>query len=253
MGVFNRTQAYYDAVYHYKDYKSEAAALTETIERDRRSKGRDLLDVACGTGAHLAHLKKRYRCTGLDLDAGMLKVAKGRIPGVRLHRADMRGFDLGREFDVVVCLFGSIGFSNDVRGLDRTIAAFARHTKPGGVVVVEPWILRGKFGHGRTGIQMGEAEGVKVARAFRSAARGRVSKLHFHYLVAADGKVTSIRETQTLGLFSRGEYERAFRRAGLSVRFYKRGLTGRGLLVGLKPLGEHGTVKRRRAQRKTAK
>lgn len=233
--TFKKTQAYYDAVYHFKDYKAEARALTAIIERAKRSGGRDLLDVACGTGMHLEELKRHYHCRGVDLDAGMLRVARARLKDVPLHRADMRTFDLGHTFDAVVCLFGSIGYGQDRASLDRTLKRLAAHAKPGGVVVVEPWILRGQFKHGRSGIQVGKAPGVHVARAFRSEARGTVSRLHFHYLVASGGKLHTIRERHTLGLFTRAEYERAFRRAGLSVRFYKRGLTGRGLFVGVRP------------------
>jgi hypothetical protein len=47
---------------------------------------------------------------------------------------------------------------------------------------------------------------------------------------------SSIPRRHVHGLFSRAQYEQAFKRAGLRVRFYKRGLTGRGLLVGTKPL-----------------
>ena len=251
--MFKKTQAYYDAVYTYKDYRAEAKALHAIIARNNRSGGRDLLDVACGTGKHLAQLKGRYRCRGLDLDEGMLRVARKRLAQVPLHRADMRSFDLGRSFDAVVCLFGSIGYGQSRASLDGTLKTFAHHTKPGGVVIVEPWILRADFRRGRAGIQVGKADGVSVARAFRTEARGATSTLHFHYLVASGGKLHSMRESHRLGLFSRAEYEAAFRRAGLSVRFYKRGLTGRGLFVGRKALDRAATILPPRANRKTAK
>lgn len=234
--MFKETQAYYDAVYTFKDYKAEAKQVDAIIRRAKRSRGRDLLDVACGTGKHLAELKGRYRCRGLDLDAGMLTVARGRLRDVPLHRGDMRAFDLHREFDAVVCLFSSIGYVRTRQGLDRTLRTFAAHTKPGGVVLIEPWILRGEFHSGRSGVQVGDAGGVTVARAYSSEAKGATSKLHFHYLIASAGKLHAVTEEHTLGLFTRAEYERAFRRAGLSVRYYKRGLTGRGLFVGVKPV-----------------
>lgn len=246
--MFKKSQAYYDAVYAFKDYRAEAREVDRIIKRFKRTRGRELLDVACGTGKHLVELSRSYRCRGVDFDAGMLRVARRRLKAVPLHRADMRAFNLRRQFDAVVCLFGSIGYGQTPASLDRTLEAFARHTKPGGVVIVEPWILRANFRHGRSGVQVGEANGVHVARAFRSEAKGRSSTLHFHYVVAAGGRLHSIRERHTLGLFTRAEYERAFRRAGLSVRFFSRGLTGRGLFVGVKPAAPNRPKRVRPAQ-----
>ena len=40
----------------------------------------------------------------------MLGIARHRLPGVPLHLADMRDFDLPERFDAVTCLFSSIGY-----------------------------------------------------------------------------------------------------------------------------------------------
>jgi predicted TPR repeat methyltransferase len=84
--------------------------LVSALIRRHQPRARTLLDVACGTGRHLEHLRREFDCQGLDLDEGLLAVAAGRLPGTRLTRADMTDFALGRRFDAVICLFSSIGY-----------------------------------------------------------------------------------------------------------------------------------------------
>lgn len=40
-------------------------------------------------------------------------------------------FDLGREFDVVLCMGSSIGYVASISRLWQTFATFAQHTVPG--------------------------------------------------------------------------------------------------------------------------
>ena len=129
----------YDLEYSFKDYATESATV-ERIIRERNPGAKTLLDVACGTGRHLEHLQARFECEGADLDEGLLEIARGRVPRVPLHHADMRDFDLGRQFDSITCLFSAIGFVGGTEGLAATARALARHLNPGGVALVEPWI-----------------------------------------------------------------------------------------------------------------
>jgi SAM-dependent methyltransferase len=200
-------------MYSWKDYAAEAKAVDAIVRRVKRSQGATLLDVACGTGAHLVHLRKRYRVEGVDLDAGMLRVARKRLAGVKFHRADMRRFDLGRQFDAVVCLFSAIGYARTVAGLNQAVERMAAHTKPGGVVVVEPWITPGAFGVGRSGVQVGESGGVKVARAFKTSRRGRISLLEFDYLIAEGGRLHRVHERHELGCKRRRRFDDLWRRS----------------------------------------
>lgn len=61
--MFERSVRFYDALYSWKDYEGEAARLHELIQQLRPG-ARTLLDVACGTGKHLEHLRAHYEAEG---------------------------------------------------------------------------------------------------------------------------------------------------------------------------------------------
>ena len=102
--MFRQTVDIYDAVYRAinKDYVAEAAAFGAMITEHKRSPGRRLLDVACGTAAHLEQWQHEFQCQGLDVDPGMVEFARGRVPEVPIHVADMAEFELPDRFDAVV-------------------------------------------------------------------------------------------------------------------------------------------------------
>ena len=52
----------------------------------------------------------------------------------------MTDFDLATTYDAVTCLFSAIGYVRTVDRMNRAVACMARHVKPGGVLIVEPWI-----------------------------------------------------------------------------------------------------------------
>src|SRR5205823_3257901 len=148
---------------------------------------RSLLDVACGTGLHLERLRDRYEVEGLELDPEMLALARARLPGVRLHEGDMTGFDLGRRFDAVVCLFSSIGYVMTVERLQAAFAAMARHLGSSGVLVVEPWITPDRWMDGRLSANFVDDPELKLARIVASRREGRISILDMHHLVGEPG------------------------------------------------------------------
>ena len=234
--MFSRSARWYDAFYGHKDYAAEAERVTAIIN-DARPGAASLLDVACGTGRHLDHLRSTFgRCEGIDLDDELLAVARERLPDVLFTRGDMGGFDLGRRFDAVVCLFSSIGYMVTVDRLRAAVAAMARHLEPGGVLVVEPWILPGNWTEPGTTfatvVEDGDRRLVRVVASYRD---GDVSRLNMHYVIAEPGRIETADEEHLLGLFSKDDYVDAFRAAGLSPSWDDDGLIGRGLVVGLGP------------------
>ncbi len=142
--------------------------------------------------------------------------------------------DLGRTFDVIVWLFSAIGYVVAVERLQAAVAAMARHLEPGGVLLVEPWIAPESFTLGTVHALYVDQPTLKIARISVSAVAGRVSILDFHYLVGTPEGVSQFTECHELGLFTESEYRTAAQAAGLDTTFDPHGLTGRGLLIGVR-------------------
>lgn len=77
------------------------------IRTFRPAKGMDILDVGCGTGAHL-ELYQRYGCNlyGIDLSPSMLEVARKRLgDSARLEPGDATRMPYeDRKFDLALCM-----------------------------------------------------------------------------------------------------------------------------------------------------
>jgi len=233
--VFSRSARLYDAIYSFKDYAAEAAAIHELVQR-RNAGASTLLDVACGTGAHLAELRRWYRSVGLDADPELLAVARERLGDVELVEGDMRDFDLGRRFDAVTCMFSSIGYVGGVEELDRAVATMAGHLEPGGVLVVEPWLSPDRIDVPHVGAVFVDEPELKIARMDTVEVSGNRSIMELHYLVGRPDDIEHFTERHELTLFEDEEMLAAFRAAGLAVEHDREGgPMGRGLYVGVAP------------------
>jgi ubiquinone/menaquinone biosynthesis C-methylase UbiE len=232
--LYTQSSKYYDALYRAlgKDYQQEATRVKEVIAERCRSGGNELLDVACGTGKHVEYLRDTFKCEGLDVDRTMLDIARERNPGVEFHLGDMIGFNLGKKFDVVICLFSAIAYAPNVQRLDQTIGTFARHLKPGGTIIVEPWLRPEQWNDGFVQALFVDEPDLKVARMSVSRRDANVSILNFHYMVASRDGIRTFTEPHRLTLFTPDEYTNAFKKAGLYVDHHDGGFSGRGLYVG---------------------
>ena len=231
--MFDKSADIYDAIYSFKDYAAEAAVIHRLIQERKPGAG-TLLDVACGTGAHLEQLDRHYEVEGLDLDGGLLEFARARLPDVSLHKGNMVSFELDRTFDAITCLFSSIGYVETEGNLRSAIETMAKHLEPGGVLIVEPWLEPDVFTDGHLDMTLVDQPDLKVARMNRAYIEGGVSVLDFHYLVARADAISHFTETHRAGLFTKDQHIRAFEAAGLAVDHDPEGLMGRGLYIGVK-------------------
>ena len=233
--VFKETARYYDRIYSHKDYAGEAAKILAIVERELHTKGHRLLDVACGTGLHLKHLKAHFDGEGLDLSPELLDIARERNPELTFHCADMRTFELGTRFDVITCLFSSIGYMTTLADLRRAIARMADHLVHGGLLLVVPWLTPEAWKPNTVHAMFIDEPELKIARINTSLSEGRVSVFDLHHLIGTPEKTEHVVEHHELGLYTVEEMTGAFTAAGLDVRHDPDGLTGRGLYVAREP------------------
>jgi SAM-dependent methyltransferase len=229
--MYAKTAQYYDRIYAFKDYAAEAAKILEIVDRDLDTSERRLLDVACGTGLHLEHLKPHFEAEGLDLEPALLEIARARHPELTFHQADMRTFTLDARYDVITCLFSSIGYMTTIDDLHRAIARMAVHLRAGGLLLIEPWFPPEAW-HPNTvhGLFIDDPE-LKLARVNTSFVKGRLSIFDLHHLIGTPRGTEHVVEHHEMGLFTHDEMTAAFVAAELDVAYDSDGLTGRGLYV----------------------
>lgn len=145
------TRAYYDEFSRrYEDRRGGRDPggyhdLVDDLEIEflrRFAKGRDVLEVGCGTGLLLGRMAEFSRSArGVDLSPGMLEKARARGLDVREGSATSLPFP-DASFDVS-CSFKVLAH---VRDIDKALAEMARVVRPGGTIVAEfynPFSLRG--------------------------------------------------------------------------------------------------------------
>lgn len=235
--MFSKSAQYYDEIYASidKDYPAEVKKAHKIIQKHKQSEGKLLLDIACGTGAHAGWLSNYYQVEGLDLDPEMLSVARKKHPKIRFHQGDMTDFSLSHPFDVVVCLFSSIGYVRTKSRLQKAVKTMARHLLSGGVLLIEPWFTPKQWHPGRVFATEVNKPNLRIVRMSHSGQKGKISLVEFQYLIGTPKGIEHHTEIHELGLFTHKEYMDAFKAAGLEVIYDPGGLDGRGLYIGIKP------------------
>jgi ubiquinone/menaquinone biosynthesis C-methylase UbiE len=144
------TERGYDLIapkFDYTPFRTPDPVLDAMMRaiREDTPEGRPIraaLDVCCGTGAAMSHLRVlcKERVIGLDFSQGMLDEARRRLeraPGdaaIELVRGDALALPFESEVDIVTCVgaFGHILPEDE----DRFVAGIARALRPGGRFVL---------------------------------------------------------------------------------------------------------------------
>ena len=229
---------YYDRVYASKDYAKE----TREILRFARTAGgrpiRSVLDMACGTGHHLAMLPPSIARAGVDCSPAMLRIARGRLGrSASLYRGDMRTVRLHRTFDAVFCLFSAIGYLLTSRDREAAFANFYRHLVPGGVAVIEGWIVPQEFRPNTVHLLTYNGDDAKIARVTTSSRAGTASVMRMYYLAAEAGRpVRSFEEEHRMALVEPTEALRSREHVGFHARARKSpSYPARRILIAVRP------------------
>ncbi|UVO34686.1 class I SAM-dependent methyltransferase [Bradyrhizobium arachidis] len=114
-----------------------ALAINSILNEVHLHHGSRLLDVASGPGALTAEAANRgASAIGVDLSAGMVKLARRLYPTIEYHEADVEHLPFPDDaFDAVVCAFGLGHFPKP----ETAVAECVRTLSPGGRIAFSWW------------------------------------------------------------------------------------------------------------------
>ena len=215
---FDEIADYYDAMYVDRDgYEKECEQVRRLLRKHLRSAGNSLLDIACGTGEQAKYLTQHFEVSGIDFSAEMIQIAKQKVPQADFFVADMFDFHLGRRFDAVVNLYGSIGFAENEAQLSAGIEAAWHHLLPGGVFILTPWSTRESFQEGI----VSTAKNTPAICFCRMEVIKRLAEnkvlVEMHHLIGRNLAVKQRKHAQTITLFREAEYRTALEKAGFEI------------------------------------
>jgi len=212
---------YYDQIYlTMKDYQREAMIVQGVIKQFEKKQSNTLLDVGCGTGEHLKYLCSDFQCMGLDIGRDMIEIAGKKVLDATFEVASMVDFSLTEKFDVIVCLFSSIGYVQTFHNLVKTLGNFYKHLNDKGLAIVEPWVFKKDFKEGHIGLDTYEDEELKLARMGTSRIVGSKWSIFLHYLIGQKGEVEYAEEVHEMLAIDHEDYVSAFEEAGFKDTQY---------------------------------
>jgi SAM-dependent methyltransferase len=218
--LYQKFAQYYDLIYQWKDYAGEVEFIKKVVERHKDSNVNHLLEVACGTGNHTQELVKSYNVTAVDLNSNMLDIARDKLPDVEFILQDMKQLNLGRKFDIIVCLFSSINYHADIGSLERTLKLFYSHLNPSGLLIFDLGISLDNWDEGRISLDTVVEDDLQIARICQSRLKSGVFNADFVFLVKKNGKVDFDIDQHQIGVFSTKKVKGLLEDCGFSSWIY---------------------------------
>ena len=109
--------------------------IAKILDGAEVAEGKDVLDVACGTGVLFPDYLARNvgSLTAVDISPEMAKIAESKYPGrVQVYCGDVEELDFGRKFDCIV-VYNAFPHFPEPENLIRTLSGML---KPGGTLTV---------------------------------------------------------------------------------------------------------------------
>lgn len=176
----------YEAAMKGFDFEKSAEEI-DSIIQDQGLKGRSILEIGVGTGLLAEEMVRLgYTVEGVDHSDDMINVAKGRLPEMPIHHADIQDFAPNEKYNAVISHAGPIRldyteeqgyfletYLENLPALESAIKNIADSLHSGGLLIMsiehhkgyadvarEPYIEK-QIGEGRVAISKIMQEGSK--------------------------------------------------------------------------------------------
>lgn len=140
MKAYTTFARFYDSIMEGINYQDWASYL-ERLFQLHNSPGKEVLDLACGTGSLTCILAKRgYQALGLDLSPVMIEKAREKARGLKnisFTEGDMRSFSLEKKFDLIICLYDSLNYMLEEEDLSLVFSSCYQSLYQGGLFIFD--------------------------------------------------------------------------------------------------------------------
>lgn len=132
---WSKTAQYYDLILDKRSFNKNVQFITKTLNKHNC---KTILETGCGTGLYTLPLKKNgFAIEGLDISKQMLSELKKQNKNIPLYKKSMVDFSLAKKFDAIICLTSTLVLLPNLKLIQKAIANFAKHLKPGGILILE--------------------------------------------------------------------------------------------------------------------
>ena len=234
--LYREIAQYYDLLYHKKNYKDEVMKINDLIKKYKPNDGNKLLDIGCGTGNHISHLKEHYHCKGVDISENIINVAREKNDDIEFFIDDMTTFHFDHNFDIIISMFGTLGYCKSLKNLLITLNNLYNHLETGGLLIFEPWFSKSNFIDGMIFLTTYDGDEIKIARVSTSKKVKDISRIQMEYLIAKKGyAVVHYSDIHELGLFEKDDTLNIMKEIGFKAQ-YLDNLEGfnQGIYIGIK-------------------
>jgi SAM-dependent methyltransferase len=200
-------------------YREESELFARLIKKRAKIKVRTLLDMGCGGGKNTFHLKRHFAVTGIDISKPMLANARKLNPECKFHLADIRDFDLKRQFDSVF-INDATTYMTTQRDLLKVFKAAYKHLKQGGVMIVHPDECKERFKQNETTIWNAKTDDTDVTfieNQYDPNPRDGTYEKMLVYLIRKKGKLRIEQDLHLCGLFPLETWRRSLRTVGFTL------------------------------------
>ncbi len=98
--------------------------------------GKDVLEMACGTGNLTTLLEVDYNVDAFDNSVDMLSIARNKLQ-CNLYMLDMRKFSMGKVYDGVLCICDSLNYILEIDEMEKVFENVYHHLKEDGVFIFD--------------------------------------------------------------------------------------------------------------------
>lgn len=129
----------YDKMYQHRNDAEAEFFLDNLLKHIQPPKQALFLDLACGTGRHSRYIHRQgYDVVGVDLSARSIALANEHATdGLSFFVQDMREVFRPNHFDIILNLFTSFGYFDDVADNVRVIESVKESLKPKGLFLLD--------------------------------------------------------------------------------------------------------------------